>query len=167
MFHDLFRLLATGYWFHGVASLRLVLVSLAISSCCGCDGMSRNSSLAPPAISTQKSTIAIKYDGGFVFADRDHIVGIDVNAWGLESISQVQRIQTSCECVHASVRELGNGGIRKTILVVDVAADAKLSRNAALAVEIQAIHGDDSMKLLSFEFTHVAMQSLNGKDQRP
>ena len=158
-------LLATGYWrqVRSTSFLRLILVSLLMSSFTGCDGMSPESSIASQPTTAKKSLKVMRYDGGFVFADREHVVGIDVAAWSLESLSQVQTIRTSCECVRASVRELGNGP-RKIILVAQVAADAKMSRNTSLAVEIEAILADESKKVLSFEFTHVAIPATNGKD---
>ena len=143
--------------------LRPILVALLLTSISGCDGMSPESAIASQPTTAKKSLNVMRYDGGFVFADREHVVGIDVAAWGLESPSQVQTIRTSCECVRASVRELGDGK-KKIILVVQVAADAKMSGNTSLAVEIEAILADESKKVLSFEFTHEAIPATNGKD---
>jgi len=125
--------------------------------------MARESFIARQPTSSSKSSIAICYDGGIVFAEREHVVGIDVAAWGLASLPQVQTIRTSCECVRASVKEIGDGP-NKIILVVQVAADTKMSRNASLAVEIEAILVDESKRVLSFCFTHVATPAANGKD---
>lgn len=143
--------------------LRLTLVSLIMSSFCGCDGMAPESSIAMQPSTSNKSSSAIRYDGGIVFGDREHVVGIDVATWGLASLLQVQKIHTSCECVRASVRELGDG-TKRIILVVQVAADAKMSRNTSLAVEIEAILADESKRVLSFCFTHVATPATNGKE---
>lgn len=102
----------------------------------------------------------MRYDGGFVFADQEHVVGIDVAAWGIASLSQIQKLQTSCECVHASLRKMDDGP-KKIILVVRVATDAKMSRSTSLSVQIEAILTDGSKKLLTFEFTHVAIPAMN------
>jgi hypothetical protein len=83
--------------------------------------------------------------------------------WALSSASEVRTIQSSCECVHASLKELEQGS-KKIVLVVDVAADAKLSHNASLAVKIEAILADESQRSLTFEFTHVAVPAPDRKD---
>ncbi len=102
----------------------------------------------------------MRYDGGFVFADHEHVVGIDVTAWGIASLSQIQKLQTSCDCVHAGVSKMDDGP-KKIILVVRVATDAKMSHSTSLSVQIEAILSDGSKKLLTFEFTHVAIPAMN------
>ena len=149
-----------------MAFLRLVLVSLVMSSFCGCDGMAPGSSIASQPSTTNKSLSAMRYDGGFVFADREHVVGIDVAAWHLDSILQIQRIKTSCECVRASVKELGERS-KKIVLVVQVAADAKMSGDNSLAVQIDAVLVDKSRRVLSFCFTHDASPAGTRKDELP
>ena len=141
------------------------LTDLLLACVFGCEGTvlgPSNSSQRAGATESQISK-TLHYDGGFIFADGDHIVGIDVAEWGLSSPSQVQSIKTSCECVRASLRELREGPT-KTVLVVQVAADSKMSRNSTLAVEIVAKLADDSKKILSFDFTHVANPSSSERD---
>ena len=140
--------------------LDLILVSLFISFIAGCQGKFSDASLASQATTTNRSSNEMRYDGGFVFADHEHVIGIDVDSWGIASLSQVQRLQTSCECVHASLIKMDDGP-KKIILVLRVAADAKMARSTSLAVQIEAILTDGSTKLLSFEFTNVAIPALN------
>ena len=150
-----FRLQATGYRLCG--ALGLILVSLLIASISGCDGKFSDAS---GVTTTNRSLNEMHYDGGVVFADHDHVVGIDVAAWGIASLSDVQKIQTSCECVEATLRKMDDGP-KKIILVVRVAADAKMSRSAPLAVQIEAILTDGWKKILTFDFTHVAIPAMN------
>lgn len=151
MIQDLFRL---------QKSYALIFVSLLIFCIAGCDGRFSVASHATQVTTSNRSMSEMRYDGGFVFADHEHVVGIDVTAWGVASLSDVQKLQTSCECVRASLQEL-NEGAKKLILVVSVAADAKMSRSTSLAVQIEAILSDESKKLLTFEFTHVANPARN------
>lgn len=145
--------------------LKRFLLCLSIACVLGCNGSliesSASTSKGPKAIS--KRYREIRFDGGFVFADRDHVVGIDISDWALSSASEVRTLQSSCECVHASLKELEQGS-KKIVLVIDIAADAKLSHNASLAVKIEAILMDESQRSLTFEFTHVAVPVPDRKD---
>jgi len=94
------------------------------------------------------------YDGGFVFANENHVVGVDVGLWGLAAADDVKRIQSSCDCVRASLTEL-DGSPKKKVLVVTVSSDAKMKQNTPLSVSIVASLSDGSSKSLSFQFTHV------------
>ena len=148
--------------------LKRFLLCFSINCLLGCNGSLIESSAGtgkrPTAFSkSSKSYREIRFDGGFVFADRDHVVGIDISDWALSSASEVRTLQSSCECVHASLKELEQGS-KKIVLVVDVAADAKLSHNASLAVKIEAILMDESQRSLTFEFTHVAVPVPDRKD---
>ncbi len=136
------------------------MVSLFIAFNAGCDGKFSDALPAAQATTTNRPLIEMRYDGGFVFADQEHVVGIDVAPWGIASLSDIQTLQTSCECVGASLTKLDDG-LKKIILVLRVAPDAKLSRSASLAVQIEAILADGSKKLLSFEFTHFAIPAMN------
>lgn len=144
---------------------RRLLLCLSIPCVLGCNGSLIESSAStgkrPKVIS--KRYREIRFDGGFVLADSDHVVGIDISDWALSSASEVRTLQSSCECVHASLKEPEQGS-KKIVLVVDVAADAKLSRNASLAVKIEAILMDESQRSLTFEFTHVAVSAPDRKD---
>jgi len=147
---------------------RRFLLCLSIACVLGCNGSLIESSASignhPTAFSkSSKSYREIRFHGGFVFADRDHVVGIDISDWALSSASEVRTLQSSCECVHASLKELEQGS-KKIALVIDIAADAKLSHNASLAVKIEAILMDKSQRSLTFEFTHVAVSAPDRKD---
>ncbi len=154
--------LVSGIWNQGIRFRRL-LCCLSLVCVLGCEGLSTAASTAKLRSSNAKSLSEIRYDGGFVFADRDHVVGIDVSDWALTSVSQVRTIQSSCECVQASLKELEQGS-KKIHLVVEVAADMKISRNASLAVMIEAVLTDESKRSLTFEFTHVAQSTTDKKD---
>jgi hypothetical protein len=160
-----FRLQASGFRLQARSAriLTLFTFSFLISSITGCDGMDSRSLTASQSTTATNSLNLLRYDGGFIFADREHVVGVDVATWGLASLSQIQRIHTSCECVRATLGELDQGRNR-FILVVHVAADSKLSRSASLAVKIEAVLADESKRILSFEFTHVAIPAMNGRD---
>jgi len=140
--------------------LVLVVVPLLLAPLTGCSETSSQAFIVSQPTNSNSSLKALHYNGGFVFADHEHIVGIDVAKWGLVSRSQVQKIETSCECVRASLKEVGDGS-QRIILVVLVGADSNLSRNVTLAVRIEATLSDDSKKVLSFDFTHVAIPTAN------
>ncbi len=122
---------------------------------CGFVGCDVSWSTLPANSSSRSPKNHLQYDGGFIFADREHTVGIDIATWGLRSINDVTLIQSSCECVQAKLIELGDAS-RMKLLVVDVFSDRRMSRNASLAVGIDALFADGSKKSLSFVFTHVA-----------
>jgi hypothetical protein len=84
---------------------------------------------------------------------------VNVTAWGIRSLTEVEKIKTTCDCVQARLAEVGDEK-KKSILVVTVKADTKMSRNASLAVQIEAVLVDGSSKSLSFDFTHVAPSAM-------
>jgi len=86
---------------------RGVFTSILVVCLGGCDfSFSRNSTGTAPLTSIESESREIRYQGGYVFADREHIVGIDVNRWGLDSESEVRDVVSSCECVRASLIHL-------------------------------------------------------------
>lgn len=97
----------------------------------------------------------LRFDGGYVFANRKHVVGIDVEAWGIASQEDIERLESSCKCINVRVIEL-NEFRPKLILVVEVAEDQNMVGTASLAVRIDAFLKDSSQRSLTFEFTHVA-----------
>jgi len=139
----------------------LLGMSLAVSV--GCDASATDWTANKPETVDTHPEPKIRYDAGFIFANRDHVVGIDVSSWALSSLSQVRKIKSSCECTTSNLKEIEEGSGRH-ILVINVAADPKMVRNASLAVNIEAILQDNSTRSMSFEFTHIAMPSSQTKE---
>jgi hypothetical protein len=120
----------------------------------GCGSQASDASL--PTVKESKPMLSeLRFDGGYLFADRKHVVGIDVEAWGITSQEDIARLGSSCKCVNVRVIEL-NEFRPKLILVVEVAEDQNMVGTASLAVRIDALLKDSSQRSLKFEFTHVA-----------
>lgn len=100
----------------------------------------------------------LRFDGGYLFANRKHVVGIDVEAWGMNSPEDFERLETSCKCLNVRLIKL-EAFRPKLILVVEVGEDQNMVGTASLAVRIDAFLKDSSQRSLSFEFTHVATAS--------
>jgi hypothetical protein len=112
-----------------------------------------------PTVKESKPMLSgLRFDGGYLFANRKHVVGIDVEAWGIASPEDIERLETSCKCVNVSVIELEEFR-PKLILVVEVAEDKNMVGTASLAVRIDAFLKDSSKRSLTFEFTHVASKN--------
>lgn len=136
---------ATGY-------RRFLLLILGIIMGCGFQA----SHVFSPTVKESKPMLSeLRFDGGYVFANRKHVVGIDVEAWGIASPEDIERLETSCKCVNVRVMEM-NEFRPKLILVVEVAEDQNMVGTASLAVRIDAFLKDSSQRSLTFEFTHVA-----------
>jgi hypothetical protein len=140
-----------------------LLLGLSLAVSIGCDASATDWTANKTETVNNHPISKIRYDAGFIFANRDHAVGIDVSSWALSSVSQVREIKSSCECTTSSLKEIGEGSGRH-ILVINVAADPKMVRNASLAVSIEAVLQDNSTRSMTFEFTHVAMPSSETKE---
>lgn len=138
-----------------VPHVRGVFFSILIACLGGCDfSFSRNAIGTVPLTSIESQSQEIRYQGGYVFADQEHVVGIDVDRWGLDSAKEVREVITSCECVRASLIHLEQEP-KKQLLVVHVDSDLELTRNVPLAVSIEVFLSDGSMRKATFEFTHL------------
>jgi hypothetical protein len=123
----------------------------------GCGSKVTNASLL--SVKDSKPMLSdLRFDGGYLFANRNHVVGIDVDAWGIASPEDIERLETSCKCLNVRVIEL-EVFRPKLILVVEVAEDQQMVGTASLAVRIDAFLKDSSQRSLTFEFTHVAFPS--------
>jgi hypothetical protein len=131
---------------------------LILGTIVGCGSQVTNASLAN--VKESKPMLSeLRFDGGYLFANRKHVVGIDVEAWGIASPEDIERLETSCKCVNVRVIEL-NEFRPKLILVVEVAEDQNMVGTASLAVRIDTFLKDSSQRSLTFEFTHVASKNL-------
>jgi hypothetical protein len=47
-----------------------------------------------------------RFEGGYLIADRKYVVGIDIEAWGIASQQDIERLETSCKCVNVRLIEV-------------------------------------------------------------
>ena len=97
---------------------------------------------------------SIVFQGGYIAADREHLVGFDIAPLNIPADQRVQEVQSSCECVTAKQISIVSHGINKPVLLVTVHPDSNLTGKASLAVELRINLSNHQKRSIVFEFVH-------------